>query len=374
MKKYTSIVLSTVFLFVLAACSAAPTTASSSIQLPNEPAYVSSIAGLEAANLDGRRLRVVATTNLVGDLLSQVGGEAIELTTLLPTNADPHSYTPTPQDLRAVAEADVIMVSGFGLEEGLGETLDSVGGDVPIISLSEGIRPRAFSFEIAHDEAHDADHADDLHDEHDEAHDADHADDHHDEHDEAHEAEDHQHAHEGVDPHVWFDPANIERWGANAAAALSQLDPDQAEVFEANHAAYSRELDALDAWITEQVNRVPADARRLVTDHGAFGYFADRYGFDVIGAVIPAYSTTASSSPQDLTMLLEAIETYDVQAVFVGVSVNPTMAERVAEDSGVALIPLYTGSLSDPSGPASTYLALMRYNVSAIVNGLWGEG
>lgn len=313
-----------------------------------EPDYVTSIANLHAADLNGRVLQVVATTNLVTDVAAHIGGDAIQLTGLIPTNADPHSYTPTPQDLRAVADADLILISGYGLEEGLGDTLQSVAGDVPIISLSEGVTVRAFSFDIAHAEQDEELSVS-----------------------EESEHEDHDHA--GVDPHVWFDPTNVMIWAENAASALEILDPANEAVYAENRDAYSAELETLDAWIRDQVDLLPAQDRQLVTDHGAFGYFADRYGFEVVGAVIPAYSTTASPSPQDITTLLEAIQAFDVQAVFVGMTVNPTMAERVAEDSDVVLIPLYTGSLSEETGPATTYIEMMHYDVSAIVNGLQGE-
>jgi len=313
-----------------------------------EQDYVMAVSDLTAAELDGRTLRVVATTNIVADVAAHIGGDAIQLNGLIPTNADPHSYTPTPQDLRAVADADLILISGFGLEEGLGETLESVAGDVPILSVSEGIPVRAFSFEIEHP-------------------------DHDDDHDHAEEEEHEDHDHAGVDPHVWLDPTNVSIWAENIASALQTLDPVHASVYADNLATYSSELEMLDAWIREQVDLIPEQERRLVTDHGAFGYFADRYGFEVIGAVIPAYSTTASPSPQDITTLLEAIQAFDVRAVFVGITVNPTMAERVAEDSGIALIPLYTGSLSEETGAAATYIEMMQYDVSAIVTGLRGE-
>lgn len=335
-------------LLLLGACSAAPDAA-----IQGDAAM--SIGDLLPADLaEGEQLRVVATTNLTADLLANVGGDAIHLTGLLPIGADPHSYTPAPRDLQAVADADVIFVSGFDLEEGLTDTLAQVAGDIPILSLSEGIEPRAFQFEPAHDDedAHEDEHAEETH---------------------AEEAPiEGEHDHSGADPHVWFNPLNVSIWADNAARALAALDPAHAADYERNAADYQEQLAALDIWILEQFAVIPQEDRRMVTDHGAFGYFADRYGFEIVGAVIPAYSTTASPSPQDLAELLAAIESYDVRAVFVGISVNPTLAERVSEDAGIELVPLYTGALSEVDGPAATYLELMRYDVSAIAGALSG--
>jgi len=332
---------------ILSACATTPDAAASAA----EAGTSMRIADLTPVNLaDGERLRVVATTNLAADVLANIGGDDIQLTALLPIGADPHSFTPAPRDLQAVADADVLFVNGFGLEEGLADTLAQVAKDIPILSLSEGIEPRAFQFELAHEDDHDVG--------------------------EEHVGEEHvgeEHEHTGADPHVWFNPLNVSIWADNAARALAALDPAHASNYAANAAVYQTELVSLDAWIVEQMDPIPADERRMVTDHGAFGYFADRYGVEIIGAVIPAYSTTASPSPQDIADLLAAIEAYEVRAVFVGVSVNPTLAERVSEDAGIELIPLYTGALSGPDGPANTYLDLMRYNVGAIADALRGE-
>ncbi|MGB9594003.1 MAG: metal ABC transporter substrate-binding protein, partial [Anaerolineae bacterium] len=176
--------------------------------------------------------------------------------------------------------------------------------------------------------------------------------------------------HEGGDPHTWFDPNNVRVWARNIRDTLSALDPANAAVYQANAQSYIARLEELDAWIRQQVAQVPPDNRKLVTDHTAFTYFAARYGFEQVGAIFPGYSTLASPSARELAALEDAIRAQGVKAVFTGKTVNPALAERVAQDTGVRLVFLYTGSLGGAGSPASTYLDMMRYNVSVIVDAL----
>jgi ABC-type Zn uptake system ZnuABC Zn-binding protein ZnuA len=285
-------------------------------------------SGAEAVPLrEGERLRVVATTTIVGDVVRAVGGDAIALTVLLPVGADPHTFEPTPQDVAAVADAHVVFVNGAGLEVFLEPLLANAGGGAKVVVVSAGIPFRRLGSE--------------------------------------HEGEAGE-----VDPHVWFDPLNVVIWTRNIERALSTLDPANSETYAANAARYEAALRELDAWIREQVAQVPPQRRKLVTDHAVFGYFADRYGFEQVGAIMPGFSSAAQPAAQELARLEDAIRALGVPAVFVGTTVNPTLAQRIAEDTGVQLVFLYTGSLSEPGGPADSYLALMRYNVTAIVEAL----
>jgi ABC-type Zn uptake system ZnuABC Zn-binding protein ZnuA len=294
---------------------------------------------------------VVATTSIAGDVVRQVAGNVAEVTVLLPLGADPHSFEPAPRDIALMTDADAVFINGLGLEEFLGSTLENSGIDPDrIISLSEGITTRDTA-------AADHDHEEEHSDEHSDGHSEEHAD-------------EHSHDHSGADPHVWFSPINIMVWTDNAAAALSALDPANAETYAANAAAYKAQLEELDAFIQEQISSIPEENRELVTDHRAFGYFADRYGLTQIGAVVPAYSTVAEPSARELAALQDTIAEHQVPAIFVGRSVNPQMAEQIANDSGIALIPLYTGSLSAADGSAPTYIDMMRYNTERIVEGL----
>ncbi len=182
--------------------------------------------------------------------------------------------------------------------------------------------------------------------------------------------DEHAHHHEGIDPHIWFNPMNVVAWADTIEQTLVYADPSNEVAYAANANQYRIELQQLDEWISEQVAQVPAENRKLVTDHTAFNYFAQRYGFEQVGAVIPAYSTMAEPSAQELAALEDAIEEHNVPAIFVGNTVNPDLAQRVANDTGIELVRLYTGSLSEADGDAPTYLDLMRYDTNAMVNAL----
>jgi ABC-type Zn uptake system ZnuABC Zn-binding protein ZnuA len=178
------------------------------------------------------------------------------------------------------------------------------------------------------------------------------------------------HEHETLDPHVWFSPANVVIWTRNIAQALGTLDPAHREAYTANAAAYAKSLNELDAWIEAEVEKVPPERRNLVTDHMALSYFADRYGFEMVGTVVKGFSSAAEPSAQEVARLEEEVRKHQVPAIFVGLTVNPKLAQRIAEDTGIRLVPLYTGSLSASGGEADTYLKFMRYDVTAIVRAL----
>jgi len=287
----------------------------------------------------GEKLRVVATTSIVADIVKNIGGDLIELTVLMPPGTDPHTFEPTPQDAVAVADAHVVFINGAGLEVFLDDLLESAGGGATIVPVSYGIELRRLEESHAggHEEA---------------------------------EAAGRDERHGQFDPHTWFDPNNVITWTDNVEQTLSTLDPDNAKTYQANANAYQAKLEELDAWIREQTGQLSEQSRKLVTDHASLGYFAQAYGFEQIGAVFPGFSTMAAPSAQDLAALEDTIREYDVKAVFVGLTINPDLAERVAADTGTHLEFLYTGSLSEPGGPADNYLALMRYDVTVIIDGL----
>ncbi len=271
----------------------------------------------------GGRLAVMATTSLIGDVARQVGGARVDVKVLLPIGSDPHAFEPRPQDIAALSDAQLVLVNGLGLEATLTQLLSNAK---TVVTVSDGINALPFS---------------------------------------GHEAEA-----GGLDPHVWQDPNNVIVWANNIAAAFAKADPAHADEYAANAKAYVAELTALDASIQQQVAAIPAANRKLVTDHGDFGYFAARYGFEQIGEVIPSVSTGAAPSAQELAALEDAIRSGGVKAVFVGTTVSPDLSRRVADDTGVQLVFLFTDSLSKPGGDADSYLAFMRYNVNAIVKAL----
>ncbi len=277
-------------------------------------------------------LNVLATTTIAADVVKEVGGELVRVETLLPPGVDPHSFEPSPKDMVRATEARVIFASGAGLETFLEPLLRSAGGEEKVVYLSQGVTLIHAPEELAHT------------------------------------GEDEHEGQETGDPHTWFDPANVSIWAENVAEALGELDPDHAEQYRQNARAYQARLEELDAWIREQVAQIPAERRKLVTDHASFTYFANRYGFEQVGAVIPGYSTAAEPSAQELARLEDRIRDVHVMAVFVGEAISPSLVERVAQDTGVRLVRLYTASLSEPGGPAPTYIELMQYDVEQIVN------
>jgi ABC-type Zn uptake system ZnuABC Zn-binding protein ZnuA len=272
-------------------------------------------------------LRVVASTTILGDVVSQVGGNLINLSVLFPIGADPHTFDPRPQDVAAISDAQVVFINGLGLEEPLQPALDA-NAKGNVVAISDGIDVRKLDSAAAAVE------------------------------------------HGGNDPHTWTDPNNVIVWTQNIATALAQANPANAAVYQANASTYIASLRDLDAWIRSEVAQIPPERRKLVTDHYAFGYFADEYGFEQVGALVGSFSTNASPSAQEIATLEDTIRAQKVPAVFVGMTVNASLAEQVAQDTGTKVVPVYTGSLTAPGGNAGTYLAFMHYNVNAIVEAL----
>jgi ABC-type Zn uptake system ZnuABC Zn-binding protein ZnuA len=289
---------------------------------------VTSACAASAPPGEDGRLKVVASTTIVGDVVRQVGGDRIDLTVLFPAGADPHTFEPRPQDIAALSEAQVVVLNGLDLEEVLEPALESNVQGI-ILNASEGIEVRAFEGG-------------------------------------EHEGEEH----DGGDPHTWTDPNNVILWARNIAAALAQADPQNAAAYRAEAEVYVAALEELDGWIRAEIGRIPAGRRKLVADHLAFGYFADEYGLEQTGALIGSFSTNAAPSAQELAALEDKIREQGVPAVFVGKTVNPELAEQVARDTGVKLVPVYTGSLTEPGGEADSYIDFMHYNVRAIVEAL----
>jgi manganese/iron transport system substrate-binding protein len=308
----------------------------------SNPGRDTRLPDLRAASLaSGQKLRVLATTGIVGDVVKNVAGDLVELTTLIGPGQDPHTYQPTPKDIGAIERANVVFTNGFHLEEGLESTIDAAAGNgSPVVSVSAGIQPRQPNQQSASAQGTPP----------------------------ASTAERSDHA--AGDPHVWFDPVNVKIWTSNIAESLSALDPANAAVYQANAAAYARQLDELDATIRAQVALIPTDRRKLITDHEALGYFADRYGFQVLGAVIPSVSTSAEPSAGDLAALVEVIRAQGVPAIFIGTTTNPKVAELVARETGAQVLPLHTGETGASGSGAETYLGMMRANVDTIVKGL----
>ena len=283
-------------------------------------------------------LKVVATFSVLGDLTQAVGGDAIQLTTLIGPGVDAHTYDPSPADLAMLEGADVIVENGLGFEPWLETFLDSTNFQSKRILASEGITTR-------HADA-DAPEGADTHDE--------------------------EHGHGGDDPHVWHSVPNAITMVENIRDGLKTADPDRASAYEANAKAKIADLQALDAWVREQVATLPEERRKLVTSHDTFGYFADTYGFQIIGTALGSLSTEAGDpSARQIAQLVHQIQEAGVPAIFAENVANPDLMEAIAAEAGVALAPsLYSDALGAPGTPGDTYDGMMRSNVATIVQAL----
>ena len=276
---------------------------------------------------DGR-VATVATTTQVADFVREVGGERVEVTQLLAPNSDPHDYEPRPSDVAAVADAELIFASGDGLDEWIAEVASDAGADAAIVDLGAAT-PIRLPGEGEEGSA--------------------------------------------ADPHWWHDPRNAEAAVRRIESALLAAAPRSAAAFRRNAAAYLRRLRALDARIARCIDAIPPGRRKLVTDHDALGYFANRYGLEVVGTVIPSQTTQAQPSAGDLSELAETIERERVEAVFPESSLSADVAEAIAEQTGAsAEQTLYGDSLGAEGSDGATYLEMESSNADAVVRGLTG--
>jgi len=274
-------------------------------------------------------LRVLAAETFLADIARNVAGDRVQVESLLPLGVDPHSYEPAPGDVARVAEAGLIIVNGGGLEGFLDDLIRNAGGGKQVLVASAGLTARTPRAGEVADEEHEA------------------------------------------DPHFWLDPNNVVRYVENIRDGLVQADPQGQEVYAQNAAAYITQLQELDRWIAEQVALVRPERRLLVTNHESFGYFADRYGFQVVGAIVPSVSTGAAPSAQELAALVDRVRATGAPVVFLEAGVNPDLANQIAQETGVRVVTgLYTHSPSGPAGPAPTYIDMIRYNTRAIVDAL----
>jgi len=311
------------------------------------------------ASAETDKLTVVATMNIIADWVEIVGGDTVVVTSLLPADADPHNYKPGAQDVAQVAEADLVVTIGPGGEDQwVIDLVSRVAKDTDtIVTLHEYVD--LLEYDPEQQDGHDHGHRD--------SHDHDHGDaDHSHDHGDA----DHDHDHGPLDPHFWFDPLRVKDAAHGIAERLAAADPNRASEYEANAAAYAAELDTLHAWIEEQVATVPEERRLLVSSHDSLRYFAHRYGFKVVGAVIPA-SGQEELSAQEIAELVEHIQEAHVPAIFSEGIFAPRLSQRIAEETGVQIVSaLRTSSLGEAGSSAGTYLGFMRYNVGVIVEAL----
>ncbi|MBB4662758.1 metal ABC transporter substrate-binding protein [Conexibacter arvalis] len=348
--------------------------------------------GSDAGSVD-----VVATTTVLGDIARAVGGDAVRVDQLLQPNSDPHDYEPRPGDVVATSKAALVLASGDGLDDWIEEVVAQSAGDPTVLDLASELPVRRDSDDDDHDHAdddhageeahaedgHGHDHADDAHageDDHghDHAGEEAHAEDEHGHAGEAHadeesHADDDGHDHGPTDPHWWHDPTNVEAAANAVRDALTAANPGGRAVYAANAAAYVSKVRALDAGIRRCLAAVPERQRKLVTDHDALGYFADRYDVEVVGAVIPSLSTQAQPSAGDVAELARVIRREGVRAVFPESGSSRKLPEALAKETGVtAAYHLYGDALGPEGSGADTYLGMEAANADAMVRGFTG--
>jgi len=279
-------------------------------------------------------LNVLAVETFLADIAQNVAGDRTQVAALMPGGLDPHAFEPTPQDVVKISQSQVLIANGAGFEGWLDKVLQQAGGTRTFVAAAAGLTMREPAAGAASVDEHASN------------------------------------QHEG-DPHFWLDPVLTIKYVENIRDGLSQADPAGKETYAANATAYIAQLKELDGWIEAQVQTVPAERRLLVTNHESFGYFADRYGFTVVGAVIPSVSTGASPSAQEMAALIEHIKGRGAPAIFLEAGANPQLARQIGQETGVKVVTgLFTHSITDAKGPAPTYIEMMKYNVRTIVDAL----
>jgi ABC-type Zn uptake system ZnuABC Zn-binding protein ZnuA len=280
--------------------------------------------GREEATGEGA-VRVVATTGQLADFARQVGAERVRVDVLVPPRADPHDFEPRPSDADALSRADVVLRSGGDLDDWLGDVIDAAGGDAAQVTLGDGLPGVRRGGD--------------------------------------------------ADPHWWQDPRNVLRAVERIRAALVRADPAGRDAYARAARAYARRVRTLDAAIARCLAGVPAERRKLVTTHDAFGHFARRYGIAILGSVVPALSSAAQPSAGEVRRLVAAIRRERVATIFPERALGRGLERAVAREAGARVgPPLYADALGEPGSPGATYLGALRHDAGAIAAGLGARG
>jgi zinc/manganese transport system substrate-binding protein len=272
------------------------------------------------------KLHVIASFSILGDLVKNVGGERLQVGTLVGPNGNSHVYAPSPGDAKSVADAKLVFVNGLGFEGWIDRLVKASGTKAPIIVATKGIKPRERAGAGGHD-------------------------------------------HGPADPHAWQSVANAKVYVANIRDALIAADPAGKEVYAANAAAYLAKLDALEQEVRDVIAKVPADRRRVITSHAAFGYFEDAYG---VGFTAPqGVSTEAEASAKDVAAIITQIKKQKIPAVFLENVTDPRLVQQIARETGAKIGgTLYSDALTDAKGDATTYVDLIRHNLKQLAAAL----
>lgn len=309
-------------------------------------------------------LAVVASTSIVGDLVANVGGDQVEILTMVAAGVDPHTFEPTPEQVVELTEAFLIFEIGVEYEPWLDDIYSASGSDATRVVLSDRIELRT-SEDIHHDEEadHDGAGSPEATSEDDESS--------HEEDGDHEEGDGHDHDHGEFDPHIWQSVANAQTMVEQIRDQLIIADPENSPTYKENADRYIAELQVLDGEIFDGIGSIPEDRRLLVTSHDTFGYYADRYGLEIVGTALPFTTEGGDPAASEIKELIEAIEETGAPAIFPETTTNPDLMQQIADDAGVNLgPPLYTDSLGQPGTPGDTYAGMMRFNTEAIIEAL----
>lgn len=285
--------------------------------------------GSKPQQADGARLPVVATTTQVADFARQVGGSRVSVTQILKPNVDPHDYDPSPADIAAIGKAKIVVKNGVGLEKWLDQTISSAGFAGTVVDTSAGVTVRKGN---GTDEE------------------------------------------KAGDPHIWHNPLNAVIMATDIEKAFAKADPQGSTEYRTRLNAYVAKVKALDASIAKKIDSLPANDRKLVTNHDAFGYYIDRFHLQFVGSVIPSFDTSAELSGKDIQDLVAKIKATGTKAIFSESSLPPKTAETIAQAAGVKVEAGEDSLYGDTLGPAgsagATYLQMEAHNTDVIVNAL----
>jgi ABC-type Zn uptake system ZnuABC Zn-binding protein ZnuA len=312
---------------------------------------------------DEDRLNVVATTTQVGSIAREVGGDAIDLTVLLAPGVEAHDFELSPAQGAALERADLVLMSGAGLEEWLDDAIENAGAADRVRDMSEGVELRTpGDDEPTHTHGPD----DDEHGPDDDEHGPD---------EDEHGHDEDEHGHDETDPHYWLTAENAIIMTENVRDALSEAAPEEADGFAERADAMIDRLEVADAEVRAIIDEIPPDQRKIVTDHDAMGYFVDAYGLEFVGSIFPSLDVSSEPSARDIEALVAEIEAHGVTAIFTETAVNPRLARAVAEETSARLVeePLYTDSLGPEGSGADTMEGMLVHNARVIRDGLVGN-
>jgi zinc/manganese transport system substrate-binding protein len=273
------------------------------------------------------KLKAVASMSIIGDLVRNVGGDRVDVATLVGPNSDSHAFSPSPADAKTLAAARIVFVNGLGLEGWMTRLVKASGTKAATVTVAAGVASRKAEASGGH------------------------------------------HHHHGADPHAWQAVANVKLYVGNIRNGLKAADPTGASSYDANAQAYLEKLDALERDVKAAIEKIPADRRKVITTHDAFGYFGAAYGVQFIAPV--GVAGNAEASAKDVAKIITQVKRQKIPAVFMENISDERMMQQIARETGAKIGgTLYSDALSDAGGPAATYIDMMRNNIRELAKAL----